>query len=97
MDNLTDTMTDTAAGQEWDSGRIVFSRRSSAWLEQRSFKPMVQGSNPCAGTNFLCKFGWGASKGIRLMGYTPSADALQLLRLMRDTLAHEGDGHESTC
>lgn len=28
-------------------------RRSSAWLEQRSFKPMVQGSNPCAGTSDL--------------------------------------------
>ena len=27
-------------------------RRSSAWLEQRSFKPRVAGSNPVAGTNF---------------------------------------------
>jgi hypothetical protein len=30
---------------------MVICRRSSAWLEQRSFKPKVQGSNPCAGTN----------------------------------------------
>ena len=31
--------------------KIVICRRSSARLEQRSFKPMVQGSNPCAGTS----------------------------------------------
>src|SRR5665213_49794 len=31
-------------------------RRSSAWLEQRSFKPNVRGSNPRAGTN--PKFCW---------------------------------------
>src|SRR5437870_444621 len=37
-------------GLDLESPQFPFSRRSSAWLEQRSFKPMVQGSNPCAGT-----------------------------------------------
>src|SRR5438105_5938057 len=32
-------------------GQSFSSRRSSAWLEQRSFKPRVRGSNPRAGTN----------------------------------------------
>ena len=35
------------------TGKIMLSRRSSAWLERRSFKPMVQGSNPCAGTTVM--------------------------------------------
>src|SRR5712691_7625679 len=43
------------------TGKIIFSRRSSAWLERRSFKPMVRGSNPRAGTMMsatLWRFGY---------------------------------------
>jgi len=39
----------------------------------------------------LCKFGSQVSKGLRLMRYTPSADLLELLRLIGDTPAREGD------
>src|SRR5207302_5153600 len=37
-------------------GQSFSSRRSSAWLEQRSFKPRVRGSNPRAGTTFCIHF-----------------------------------------
>jgi hypothetical protein len=39
----------------------------------------------------VCKFGRLATKCLRLLRYTPSADPLQLLRYLRDTPAHEGD------
>src|SRR5260370_18581832 len=35
----------------------LWRRCSSAWLEQRSFKPTVRGSNPRAGTTFVFNFG----------------------------------------
>jgi len=33
-------------------------------------------------------------KGLRLMGYTPSAGSLQLLRYLRDTPGHDEDERE---
>src|SRR5438105_8738398 len=40
-------------GLDLESPQFPLSRRSSAWLEQRSFKPRVRGSSPRAGTNFV--------------------------------------------
>ena len=43
------------------------------------------------GANIVCKFGIWATKGLRLMVVTTSADALHLLRLIFDTPSHERD------
>src|SRR5207247_9489040 len=48
-----------------EAAQFQGSRRSSAWLEQRSFKPMVQGSNPCAGTRHFFGGSGTASSGQR--------------------------------
>src|SRR6266568_8111863 len=56
-------------GLDLESPQFPFSRRSSAWLEQRSFKPRVRGSSPCAGTKVLYKFGRQATKRHRLPCY----------------------------
>jgi hypothetical protein len=53
------------------------------WRE--SLNPKVQGSTPCANTIMFGQVRLMGTKGLRLMRYRPSADALHLLRLIGNT------------